>query len=60
VTKVTNPRAKTTLAVNKLRATMKVGVTGTPLPNDYHNIYSLLRLMRTKPWDDKDRFDKVG
>ncbi|KAF2662061.1 P-loop containing nucleoside triphosphate hydrolase protein [Lophiostoma macrostomum CBS 122681] len=58
VSKAANPDSLITQAIKTLLARFKVGITGTPLPNDYDNIYSLLRITGNKPWDDREKFNK--
>jgi SNF2 family DNA or RNA helicase len=45
---ITNTEANTTEAVCALRGDRRCGVTGMPLPNDYHNIHALVTFLKIK------------
>lgn len=51
-----------TTAVSKgccsLRATMRWGLTGTPIQNKHMDVYSMLKFLRVRPFDDLATFKK--
>ena len=49
---VRNPKSKASLAVCKLRAGRRWCVTGTPIQNKELDLYSLIRFLRFKPFDE--------
>lgn len=59
VTKITRSSSKTSLAARALEARKRIGMTGTPLENDYVELQTLLEFLRIKPWDSAITFNSV-
>ncbi|KAH7374258.1 P-loop containing nucleoside triphosphate hydrolase protein [Pyrenochaeta sp. MPI-SDFR-AT-0127] len=57
VTKITRSSSKTSRAACTLQALNRIGLTGTPLENDYVELQTLLEFLRIKPWDDAQVFN---
>ncbi|XP_030060896.1 transcription termination factor 2 [Microcaecilia unicolor] len=49
---IKNPKAQTSLAMCKLRASARWAMTGTPIQNNLLDMYSLLKFLRCSPFDD--------
>ncbi|NWQ61932.1 TTF2 factor, partial [Neopipo cinnamomea] len=49
---IKNPRSQASRAVCKLRASARWAVTGTPIQNNFLDMYSLLRFLRCSPFDE--------
>ena len=49
---IRNPRAKTSIALCNLRAAKRWAVTGTPIHNKDLDMYSLIRFLRSSPFDE--------
>lgn len=59
VNKITRSSSKTSQAAWMLQAYKRIGLTGTPLENDYVEIQILLKFLRIEPWDDPLVFNSV-
>ena len=57
---ITNMDAAVTKAVCALNGSRRVGCSGTPIQNDYHNLHALSVFLQLEPWKDKEFFRKVG
>ena len=68
-TRISNPRAKTTIALKKISATHKFALTGTPFNNSIQDIWSILDFCKpgilgsfwqfTEQYCTKDRFNAI-
>ena len=54
---IKNRKSKTGEALCALLATSRVGITGTPMQNDYHDLFSIFRFFRLEPLDRLKFFD---
>ena len=47
------------LAVQQIKATRRIAITGSPFNNSYMDLCSLFRFLRLEPWNDASLFRKV-
>jgi DNA repair protein RAD5 len=57
---ITNMDATVTKAVSALKGKRRVGSTGTPVQNDYHNLHALAVFLGLEPWNDWKYFKQVA
>lgn len=55
---IKNKKTRTSLAVCQLQAVHRLCLTGTPLMNNVTELYSLIRFLRIKPYDDWNKFSE--
>lgn len=55
---IKNQKAQTAKAVCQLQAVHRLCMTGTPLMNNVTELYSLIRFLRIKPYDDWNKFSE--
>ncbi|XP_015904649.1 transcription termination factor 2 [Parasteatoda tepidariorum] len=56
---IKNHSSKTAAAVFSLRGLKKWCVTGTPIHNDFKDLYSLVKFLQFHPFDDYKKFKKL-
>lgn len=58
--KASRSQSQTSAAMCAVQAEKRLGMTGTPLENDYDEIQTLIRWLRIEPWDDAEVFNQVS
>lgn len=56
---IKNDKSLTALAAFQLRGTHRWCLTGTPMMNGVHELYSLLNFLQIRPYKDKTNFNRV-
>jgi SNF2 family DNA or RNA helicase len=56
--KASRSRSQTSKAMCTLKTRKRLGLTGTPLENDYDEIQTLIKWLSIKPWDDAKVFNE--
>lgn len=55
---IKNPKSKTYLAVNKLKASFRIALSGTPFENNISEIWALMNLINNSVWGTLSEFKK--
>ncbi|KAI8960796.1 SNF2 family N-terminal domain-containing protein [Daldinia sp. FL1419] len=53
---IKNRRAKSSVAVSKIKSTYRLCMTGTPFMNNAEEIFPLIRFLRIRPYDEWETF----
>jgi SNF2 family DNA or RNA helicase len=56
---IKNEKTRTAKACHRLKATYRWCLTGTPMMNGVHELYSIVRFLQIKPYCDWDKFRVV-
>ncbi|KAI4649019.1 uncharacterized protein J4E78_008537 [Alternaria triticimaculans] len=56
--KASRSRSQTSQAMCALKTSKRLGLTGTPLENDYDEVQTLLKWLEIKPWNDRKVFNE--
>ena len=57
---IKNKNTKAALAASHLQAQTRFCLTGTPMMNGVHELYSLIHFLRIKPYNEYSRFTSVS
>ncbi|KAI4707074.1 hypothetical protein J4E89_008012 [Alternaria sp. Ai002NY15] len=58
ISKASRSRLQTSQAMCALKTPKRLGLTGTPLENDYDEVQTLLKWLDIKPWNDRKVFNE--
>lgn len=57
---IKNKNTKAALAASQLQADTRFCLTGTPMMNGVHELYSLIHFLKIKPYNEYSRFTAVS